>query len=94
MKSLWIKSIILTGAIASASHALIGLGAHIAPAFGPEIKSSVGSIMPTGTGDPNRARILTGGSSGLSGIGVKLWLDSLKIRKNFRNNFPVNPFGQ
>ncbi len=76
MKSLWMKSLILTGAVVSASHAFIGLGVHYAPAFGPEIKSSKGSIMPDGS---PRAQILTGGSSGLTGLGVKLWLDFIPV---------------
>ena len=77
MKSLWMKSLILTGAVVSASQAFIGLGVHYAPAFGPEIKNSVGPIMPDG--QPNRAQILTGGSSGLTGLGVKLWLDFIPV---------------
>jgi hypothetical protein len=76
MKSLWIKSLLLTSALALPSHALIGLGVHAAPAFGPSVKSSSGSIMPDGSA---RAKILTGSSSGMSGLGVKLWLDFIPV---------------
>jgi hypothetical protein len=78
MKSLWLKTLLLTGAIALPSHAVLGLGVHLAPAFGPKVKSSSGSIMPDGT-DTSYAHIITGGSSGLSGLGVKFWIDFIPV---------------
>jgi|GEM_PF-1386740 len=81
MKSLWIKSLALAGAIALPSHALIGLGVHLAPGFGPEVKKSSGTIMPDGTNPQKANRILlnTGSVSGLKGLGVKLWLDFIPV---------------
>jgi hypothetical protein len=79
MKSLWIKSLLLTSAIALPSHAIIGLGVHLAPAFGPEVKKSSGLIMPAGSANANRITLATGGVSGLSGLGVKLWLDFIPV---------------
>jgi hypothetical protein len=79
MKSLWIKSLILTGAIALPSQAIIGLGVHLAPAFGPEVKKSSGPIMPDGSANADRITLSTGGVSGLSGLGIKLWIDFLPL---------------
>ena len=81
MKSLWIKSILVAGAIALPSHALIGLGVHLAPAFGPEVKKSTGTIMPDGTSPQKANRILlnTGSVSGMQGLGVKLWIDFIPV---------------
>jgi hypothetical protein len=95
MKSLWIKSLLLTGALTLPSHALIGLGVHLAPAFGPEVKKSSGTIMPEGT-DPNKAnRILlsTGSVSGMSGLGVKLWIDFIPVVDvEFTGNFQYGQY--
>jgi hypothetical protein len=79
MKSLWIKSLVLTSAIALPSHAIIGLGVHIAPAFGPEVKKASGPVMPAGSANADRITLVTGGVSGLSGLGVKLWLDFIPV---------------
>jgi hypothetical protein len=79
MKLTWIKSLALTAAIALPSQAFIGLGAHLAPAFGPEIKGSNGFVMPDGSTFANRIRLMTGSSSGFDGVGVKLWIDFLPI---------------
>ena len=79
MKSLWIKSLILTGAIVSASQAFIGLGVHLAPAFGPEVKKASGTIMPDGSANANRILLNTGSASGMSGLGVKLWIDFIPV---------------
>jgi hypothetical protein len=79
MKSLWIKSLILTSAIALPSHAIIGLGVHLAPAFGPQVKKASGPVMPAGSSNEDRITLVTGGVSGLSGVGVKLWLDFIPV---------------
>ncbi len=92
MKSLWIKSLILTSAIALPSHAIIGLGVHIAPAFGPEVKKASGTIMPDGSTNSDRITLVTGSASGLSGVGLKLWLDFIPVVDvEFTGNFQ---FGQ
>ena len=79
MKSLWIKSLILTGAVVSASHAIIGLGVHLAPAYGPEVKKATGPIMPAGSANANRIQLKTGSVSGMSGLGLKLWIDFIPV---------------
>lgn len=79
MKSIWMKSLTLVGALALSSHAIIGLGAHIAPAFGPEVKASKGDVMPDGSTAAGRVQLNTGGVSGLQGLGVKLWIDFLPL---------------
>jgi hypothetical protein len=79
MKSFWLKSLVLTGALVLPSHALVGLGVHLAPAFGPEVKKSSGPIMPEGSTNENRIQLMTGGVSGLQGFGVKLWLDFIPV---------------
>lgn len=81
MKSTWLKSLVLVGALTLPSHAIIGLGVHLAPAFGPEIKASNGPVMPDGTNPlyANRILLKTGSASGLQGVGVKLWLDFIPV---------------
>lgn len=75
MKSLWIKTLLLTGALALQSHAIIGFGAHYTPAPAMEIKSNTGTITPAGATNPITLDLK--GSSGLQGLGVKLWIDAL-----------------
>lgn len=70
-------SLALAGALATPSHAIFGLGAHIAPAYGPEVKGSSGPIMPPGSTNANRISLLTGSASGLQGLGLKFWIDVL-----------------
>lgn len=77
MKSSWIKSLVLLGALTLPSHAILGVGVHWAPAFGPEIKASNGDIMPEGSSAEGRVSLMTGSVSGLSGIGTKFWIDFL-----------------
>jgi hypothetical protein len=77
MKSSWIKSFILLGAMTLPSHAILGVGVHLAPAFGPEIKAANGPIMPANAPNQDRISLLTGSASGLSGIGTKFWIDFL-----------------
>jgi hypothetical protein len=77
MKSSWIKSFILLGALTLPSHAILGVGVHLAPAFGPEVKASNGDIMPDGSNASGRISLMTGSVSGLSGIGTKFWIDFL-----------------
>jgi len=79
MKTTWIKTLALTALIALPSHAIIGLGAHIAPAFGPEIKGSNGFVMPDGSTYASRIRLMTGSASGFQGLGAKIWIDFLPI---------------
>lgn len=61
------------------AHALVGLGVHLAPAYGPEVKKAGGPIMPAGSADPDRILLMTGSASGLQGLGVKLWIDFLPL---------------
>ncbi len=77
MKSLWMKTLLLTVALALQSHAIIGFGAHYTPAPSMEIKSNSGTITPTGATNPITLDL--NGSSGLQGLGVKLWLDFLPM---------------
>jgi len=77
MKSSWIKSFILLGALTLPSHAILGVGLHWAPAFGPEVKAASGPIMPDGYAASDRITLLTGSTSGLNGIGTKFWIDFL-----------------
>jgi hypothetical protein len=79
MKSNLIKVLLLTGALALSSQAFIGLGAHLAPAFGPEVKKSSGTVMPDGSSNADRILLMTGGVSGLQGLGVKLWIDFIPV---------------
>jgi hypothetical protein len=83
MNSIWIKSLALSAALTTAlalpAHAIIGFGAHIAPEFGTTVKKSDGFIMPSSSSDPDRIRLMTGSSSGMSGVGVKLWIDFLPL---------------
>jgi hypothetical protein len=79
MKSLWIKTLLLTGALALQSHAILGLGLHWAPAPGVEVAGSTGSIMPSGSSDPDRIVLMTGSASGLQGFGAKFWIDFLPL---------------
>jgi hypothetical protein len=93
MKSLWIKSLVLTGALVLPSHALIGLGVHLAPAFGPEVKKSSGPIMPDGSVNSDRITLSTGSVSGLKGIGVKLWIDFIPlVDVEFTGNIQVGQY--
>src|SRR5690606_7023865 len=64
MKNVWLKTLPLLALAALPSHAIIGLGAHLAPAYGPEVKASNGPIMPAGSAAANRVSLMTGGASG------------------------------
>jgi hypothetical protein len=77
MKSSWIKSFILLGALTLPSHAILGVGVHLAPAFGPEVKASSGNIMPDNPNAVGSLVLSTGSVSGLTGIGTKFWIDFL-----------------
>jgi hypothetical protein len=78
MKSLW-KILTLTGALTLPSHAILGIGVHLAPAVGPKIKAANGLVMPDGSTAANRVQLMTGSASGLQGIGTKIWIDFLPI---------------
>lgn len=79
MKNVWLKTLPLLALAVVPSHAIIGFGAHVAPAYGPEVKASSGPIMPAGSASANRVSLMTGGASGLQGLGVKLWIDFLPL---------------
>lgn len=79
MKNVWLKTLPLLALAALPSHALFGLGVHVAPAFGPEVKASSGFVMPDGSAAADRIQLMTGGASGLQGLGVKFWVDFLPI---------------
>jgi hypothetical protein len=75
MKSLLIKTLSLTGALALYSHAIMGLGVQWAPSPGLEVKGSKGQITDTIAG--KSASIELGKVTGLQGFGLKLWIDAL-----------------
>jgi hypothetical protein len=77
MRSYWTTSLLLAGGMALQAHAIMGFGLHWAPSPGFSTSAEKGSIMPSGSSDPNRVQLNTGGVSGLQGFGAKLWLDFL-----------------
>ncbi len=77
MKSIWIKTFALTGALALHSHALFGLGGHWAPVMGLEVESSRGTVSPAGAN--NTIDLDLKGASGLQGFGAKVWLDIIPL---------------
>ena len=74
MKSSWIKSLALTGALALQSHAIFGIGGHWAPALGMEVKANRDTIASLAGGS---ALLNEKGASGLQGFGGKMWIDAL-----------------
>jgi hypothetical protein len=79
MKLPLLKIIALSLAAALPSHALVGVGFHLAPAFGPEVRKAGGPIMPDGSSNQDRILLMTSGVSGLQGVGVKVWLDFIPL---------------
>ncbi len=63
-------------ALAAQSHAIIGLGGHIAPNLGASVKGS-NAEMVYGLNDQNGLFLDRSSVNSLSGFGVKFWIDAL-----------------
>jgi hypothetical protein len=74
MKNLFIKTLALAACATAYSHAIFGIGGQYAPALGLEVKGSNGVVASSGG---NNISIDQASVSGLTGFGVKLWIDAL-----------------
>src|SRR4051812_2490603 len=77
MKFTWIKVMALSACAVVYSHAIFGIGAQWAPSPGLKIKSDSGEVASDGF--IRRYSVQETGVSGLSGMGLKLWIDFLPI---------------
>lgn len=76
MKAPWVKSLILLGAFAIQSHAIMGIGVQWAPAE-LQVKAASGVISPLGSA--NSLSLQEKGTSGAQGFGLKLWVDAIPL---------------
>jgi hypothetical protein len=74
MKATWVKSLVLLGAVALQSHAIVGVGVQWDPAE-LTVHAASGIISPAGS--TQQLTLEEKGTSGAQGFGVKLWVDAI-----------------
>lgn len=68
------KALTVAALAAGSSHAIFGIGGHYGPALGFEVESTEGTVAGSGS---NAIQLNSGSVEGLTGFGVKLWIDML-----------------
>jgi len=74
MKAPWVKSLILLGAFAIQSHAVMGVGFQWAPGE-LQVNAASGVISPSGS--TQTLTLQEKGTSGAQGFGLKVWVDAI-----------------